>query len=140
MRLWHKNFIDILPQKQLLAQWDDCCVIARNIVLDGSPKDIFVNKIMDYPIEHFLAYAKLVQNEIVRHGYLCDVKNFAQWRLRKDIPEFIDLKKDDIFYDWHTKKYFWQCYSHLEELYDCGDISKQDWARIEERMRQTILV
>jgi uncharacterized protein (TIGR02328 family) len=31
MRLWHKDLISVLPRQQLLGQWRECCLIARNI-------------------------------------------------------------------------------------------------------------
>ena len=31
MRLWYKYLIGVLPQKQLLGQWRECCLIAKNI-------------------------------------------------------------------------------------------------------------
>ena len=34
---------------------------------------------------------------------------------------------EDIFYDWHTDHYFWQCYHNLEEQYDCGLIEDVEW-------------
>ena len=50
MRLWHKDLIPVLPRQQLLSQWRECCCIARNIVENGTPNHILVNKILDYPI------------------------------------------------------------------------------------------
>jgi uncharacterized protein (TIGR02328 family) len=35
MRLWHKDLIPILPDKQLLGQWRECCLIAKNIKEKG---------------------------------------------------------------------------------------------------------
>ena len=31
MRLWHKDLITALPQKQLVSQWRECCSIAKKI-------------------------------------------------------------------------------------------------------------
>lgn len=63
MRLWHKDLIQILPKNQLLSQWRECCCIARNIAVNGTPNHILVNKIMDYGIAHFYSYTKLVYLE-----------------------------------------------------------------------------
>lgn len=140
MRLWHKDLIDILPQKQLIAQWRECCAIARNIAVDGTPNHLLVNKILDYPIEHFWAYSMLVANEMIRRGYSCNLSAFTQWASKKDIPEYLEVSKDDLFHDWHTKKYLWQCYSNLEEKHDCGGIPEDDWVKIENRMKEVVLV
>lgn len=38
MRLWYYDLISVLPQKQLCAQWRECCAIARNIAVNGTPQ------------------------------------------------------------------------------------------------------
>ena len=48
MRLWHVDLIDVLPRKQLLSQWRECCAIAKSIADKGTPNHILVNKITDY--------------------------------------------------------------------------------------------
>ena len=48
MRLWHKDLIAFLPRKQLLGQWRECCAIARNIAVNGTPNHVLVNKVLDY--------------------------------------------------------------------------------------------
>lgn len=139
MRLWHKDLIDVLPQKQLLAQWRECCAIARNIAVNGSPNHILVNKIMNYPIDEFWAYARRVYHEMRSRGYSCDFSCFTQWFPKEAVSDK-EVDEIDIFADWHTKRYFWQCYSNLEEKYDCGGIPDGEWARVEERMKEVILV
>ena len=57
MRLWHKYLIPYLPKQQLLGQWRECCCIARNININGTPNHILVNKIIDYPYSHKNTYA-----------------------------------------------------------------------------------
>lgn len=128
MRLWHKELISVLPTAQLVAQWRECCGIARNIAVNDSPNHILVNRIMDYPIEHFWAYARLVYFEMQKRGYSCDFYNFGKWCDRMgSMPERIDVNFEDIFYDWHEDRYYWQCYHNLEEKYDCGGISDEEW-------------
>ena len=139
MRLWHKDLIDVLPQKQLMAQWRECCAIARNIAVKGSPNHILVNRIMDYPINEFWVYSKLVFLEMRRRGYLCDFSLFTCWFPNAQLPE--DPVDDiDIFSAWHTKRYMYQCYSNLEEKHDCGGIPDEEWTRVEERMKGVVLV
>ena len=69
MRLWHKDLIGVLPRQQLLGQWRECCAIAKNIYLNNTPNHILVNKIMNYPIEHFERYSELVQKEMKNRGF-----------------------------------------------------------------------
>lgn len=128
MRLWHKDLIGVLPRQQLVGQWRECCAIARNIAINGTPNHILVNKIMDYPMEHFWAYARLVCYEMIFRGYECHWASFGQWLDRMgSFPEKIEITQDDIFYDWHNDKYYWQCCANLEEKYDCGAITDEEW-------------
>ena len=50
MRLWHKDLISCLPRLQLIGQWRECCLIAKNIAEKGTPNHLLVNKIISYPI------------------------------------------------------------------------------------------
>lgn len=136
MRLWHKDLIDVLPRRQLVSQWRECCGIARNIAVEGSPNHILVNRISNYPFEDFLAYVRLVYLEMQRRGYKCNFYDFAKWFSKSKLIEASD--PIDIFQGWHTKRYLWQCYSNLEEKYDCGGIPEEEWILIEERMRKVV--
>lgn len=33
---------------------------------------------------------------------------------------------------WHEDRYFIQCYYNLQEKYDCGGISPEDWEKIKQ--------
>lgn len=129
MRLWHKDLIPILPRKQLLSQWRECCCIAKNITEKGTPNHILVNKIMDYPMEHFHTYAHLIYCEMANRWYKCNWNTYAKhW---KRPPVILDYRTN-IFKDWHTDLYLHQCYCNLQEKYDCGGIPEDEWNRIEQ--------
>ena len=123
MRLWHKDLIDVLPRRQLLGQWRECCCIARNIAVNGAPSYILVNKIMNYPIEHFYKYGMKVRSEMLKRGYKCDFNKFVKW-----FPVMSsEYEYDEIFGTWHNDRYLKQCYYNLEEKYDCGGITKEEF-------------
>lgn len=129
MRLWHKDLIPYLPQKQLVSQWRECCCIARNIATDGTPNHILVNKILDYPIAHLWKYAFIIRDEMHRRGYVVRFEKFEQWFVRPykyNTPSY-----DKLFEDWHNDRYLKQCYYNLQEKYDCGGISVHEWNEIE---------
>ena len=48
---------------------------------------------------------------------------------------FVDLTG---FYDkeWHNDRYLAQCYYNLQEKYDCGGISEDEWQKIEDFYRE----
>lgn len=126
MRLWHKDLIPILPRQQLLGQWRECCAIAKSISTFGTPNHILVNRIMDYPADHFYRYGIYVSEEMTRRGYRCDKQKFKQYFPK----EMTFYRVDQIFSDWHNKRYLQQCYYNLQEKYDCGGITEDEWKKI----------
>ena len=129
MRLWHKELIPVLPRQQLLGQWRECCLIAKNIAEKGTPGHILVNKIMEYPIGHFVEYTRLVIAEMVKREYKVEPERFYGWIAATDyIPEHVDYLA--VFAGWHNLRYFVQCYFNLQEKYDCGGISVGEWAEV----------
>lgn len=129
MRLWHKDLISVLPRQQLLSQWRECCCIARNIAVNGTPNHLLVNKVLDYDLQHLHYYAGLVHDELLNRGYKCDYSKFNKWlHLDKNQVTF-----ERLFIGWHRERYFWQCYYNLQEKYDCGGITSDEWKLIAEK-------
>lgn len=132
MRLWHKSLIDVLPRQQLLGQWQECCCIASNIAKNGTPNHILVNKINDYSIAHFFTYTiDYVAGEMKRRGYKVDTTKFWKHFSFGDaytIPEF-----DELYDGWHNERYLKQCLANLEEKFDCGGITSEEWNLIKSK-------
>ena len=144
MRLWHKNLIKVLPRQQLIAQWRECCAIAKNMSESGTPNHILVYRILDYPLEHFVTYTELVINELLSRNY--NVSNKSVSAFYDNIDKIYDnyfertgksVKFEDIFSDhddiskiWHNKRYFIQCFYNLQEKFDCGGIDINEWSKI----------
>lgn len=126
MRLWHKDLIHALPRQQLLGQWRECCLIAKNIHENGTPNHILVNKIMNYPLDHFYTYCKLIDQEMFNRGYKTTYKSLA--RIYTELWTYIDI--DELFNGWHNDRYYIQCIYNLQEKYDCGGISQEEWNKI----------
>lgn len=127
MRLWHKALIPVLPRQQLLAQWRECCCIARNIYVDNTPNHILVNKIMNYPLNYFVRYSQLVYKELIARGYKADWNKFSKWLLGYTSVLGLD---EDIFKGWHDDRYLIQCFFNLQEKYDCGGLTEAEWNKI----------
>jgi hypothetical protein len=139
MRLWHLGFLDVLPDDILTQLWKDCCEIARQINVEGVTEDILVNRVLESPPVEFLKYGVKVWHEMRNRDLDADIHDFAIWMTpncwnigKEDTTEY-----QDLFSRWHTNRYMWQCYTALEELYDCKAISNEDWAKIDRRMRST---
>ena len=126
MRLWHKDLIEVLPRQQLLGQWRECCLIAKNISEKGTPNHILVNKILNYSEEHFLGYCILVYNEMLRRGYRADFNKLKKYVCSTTKPKY----RAAVFLDWHNKRYLLQCLYNLQEKYDCGGITEEEWRKI----------
>lgn len=133
MRLWHKDLIPVLPRQQLLSQWRECCCIARNIAVNGTPNHLLVNKVLEYPADHFYWYSQKVYIEMQARGYKCDWSKFTQW---DRVKVHIIPSEFELFKDWHNDRYLKQCYYNLQEKYDCGGITDEEWNKIEEFMMQ----
>lgn len=134
MRLWHKELIEVLPKRQLLGQWRECCLIAKNISEKGTPNHILVNKILNYSEEHFLGYCVLVYNEMLRRGYKADFNRLKRYVCSTTKPKY----RAAVFLDWHNKRYLQQCYFNLQEKYDCGGITEDEWTKIEEKRKESM--
>ena len=141
MRLWHKNLIQYLPRQQLLGQWRECCCIAKSIAEKGTPNHILVNKIMDYPIEHFIRYTMYVQWYMLNRGYKLEFEKFTKYFdfAYEDYYDILNIRIEDVFVDWHNDRYLVQCLCNLQEKYDCGGIHEGEWLvianRFDEEMR-----
>lgn len=127
MRLWHKDLIKVLSRQQLLGQWRECCAIAKSVAEKGTPNHILVNKIMDYPIDHFYRYCVGVKEELTRRGYECNWEKCKQY-----FPEsqYKYIRMENVFPGWHDLRYLTQCFYNLQEKYDCGGISSEEWEQV----------
>ena len=129
MRLWHKKLVPSLPRQQLLGQWRECCCIASNIAKSGNPNHILVNKVMNYPMNHFFTYTiQHVAHEMLVRGYNVDLDKF--WKHFPNQNSYTTIPDNELYKDWHNERYLNQCYANLEEKYDCGGITESEWLRI----------
>ena len=140
MRLWHKDLIQVLPRQQLLAQWRECCCIARNISVNGTPNHLLVNKIMEYPFEHFVNYCGIVYDEMQRRGYKCNSWNeYIPYAVAEWPDEKARNFSETLFDGWHNDRYLYQCFYNLQEKYDCGGITEDEWGKIAAYMENKFL-
>jgi len=137
MRLWHKDLIPALPKYQLVGQWRECCLIAKNLLEKGSAGHLLVNRVEEYPYEDFVAYTMIVYKEMLNRGYDCDFHKFSKYWQEK---EYGLVSNDYIFRDWHNYRYLKQCLYNLEEKYDCGGISVEEWNTIIDYIKDNNLI
>lgn len=133
MRLWHVYLIKVLPMKQLVSQWRECCCIAKYIANKGTPNHLLVNKVLEYHYNNFNHYTMLVVNEMKNRGYKSTDKSIANYweNLIKAKDHFNNENNpSSLFEGWHNNRYLKQCYYNLQEKYDCGGISKEEWMKV----------
>lgn len=136
MRLWHKDLISVLPRQQLLGQWRELALIAKDIIETGKTNHILINKIMDYPLVHFRNYSLLIHNEMVRRGYRIDKKVKDKMF---SVSDYNKIEIDKLYSDWHNERYLKQCLSNLEEKYDCGGVSEDEWEMVKSIYSEEVL-
>ena len=138
MRIWHKDILPILPKSLLVDQWSDCMKIAKGIVSYGTPHDLYVNRVMDYPKEHLASY-RYICKWVLDHNNMSPSQDAVK-ELTKNLGIYLSqyVDRDAIFESWHTDRYLFQCCSLLEEMYDCGAIPIDEWLIIEDYICEKI--
>lgn len=133
MRLWHKDLIDVLPKNQLISQWRELSAITGAIIKNGTPNTILVNPVLNYDFDHFISYAYIVKFNILTRGYSV---NDSVWdKICSLKPNYQIITKDKIFPDWHNMRYLKQCFYNLEEKFDRGGISMDEFYSIYHKMK-----
>lgn len=133
MRLWSYQLLPYLPRQQLLSQWRECCCIAKSMAEKGAPNHILVNKIMDYPVDHFVEYCCCVCIEMEYRGYRCDFSRLDRYL---ETMNAAPLKNgEQIFPDWHDDIYLRENLYNLEEKFRAGGIPADEWQRIYDRFK-----
>ena len=145
MRMWHVDLLPYLPRSQLISQWRECCCIAKDWADLGTPNHILVNNVTKYHLIHFSWYCHEVLAELWNRGY--EAKEITINRLNHNIYEisnnsktfelYSDIlnptPKDAVIYPgWMNDRYLVQCYFNLEEKYDRGGISPDEWEILED--------
>ena len=128
MRIWHKSLVRHLPAKQLVSQWRECCAIARNIAVNGTPNHLLVNRVLEYPPSHLFSYGVFVVDEMTSRGYHVSEKSLADFIRHCGTTDVVAF--DDLFAKWHDTEYFNICWWNLREKYDCGGLTDEEWTEV----------
>ena len=126
--MWHKDLIPVLPREQLVAQWQELSAAAGNILTKGTPNHILINKIMDYPLDHFITYAKFVREEMTKRGYR--TMNRVWDKIVSVHPKWHTINCNSLFDQWMDYEYLKICYYNLLEKYLCDGIEFVNWQKI----------
>lgn len=130
MRLWHYKLIPVLPNAMLVSQWRECIAIKRQWE-KGILKHRLVSYVMDYDKVYFLRYVDLVLNEMYNRKIKWQNKYYNEIFEYCYKPVIITQNNDYLLYKEHNDRYLKQCYYNLQEKYDRGIISEEEWKKIE---------
>lgn len=128
MRLWHYRLIPVLPKDMLVSQWRECIAIKRQWE-KGTLKHRLVSYVKDYDGEYFINYCYALIREMGnrhikwKYDYMREIGQFCQ-NIETKIPDY-------IYYPEHNDRYLKQCYYNLQEKYDRGIITQEEWNKIE---------
>lgn len=126
MRCWHFMIIPYLPDNQLRGQWKECALIAYGIKKYGTPNHLLVNKVMEYPIDDFLSYCRMVRIEMCKRGFRITRQSDERLEL---LGTYINV--DCPFKDWHNKEYLRSNMANLWEKHFMGigksRITNEEW-------------
>ena len=131
MRLWHYKLIPVLPNKMLISQWRECIAIKRQWE-KGTLKHRLVSYVMD-------SDKSLFANYVSRVCYELDKRNIKyQEKYVVEIMQFCYFSITDANYKEHNDRYLKQCYYNLQEKYDRGIITKEEWQLIEDKFKSEV--
>lgn len=133
MRLWHVDLLPVLPRKQLVSQWRECCAIAGSIAKHGTPNHPLVNKVLSSRGD-FVVYTAHVIEELHKRGYKVSVR--AHEAFVNNVQEGRSYFETcathfNLFPGWFTYRYLMQCFYNLQEKFDCGMITAEEWEKIQ---------
>ena len=131
MRLWHYRLIPVLPNKMLVSQWRECIAIKRQWE-KGTLKHRLVSYVMDYDKSYFSFYTHCIKQEM----YKRNIK--YQQKYIKEISDFSNGGYSMGHYKEHNDRYLKQCYYNLQEKYDRGIITQEEWEKIENEFNKKI--
>lgn len=130
MRIWHRDFIRVLPREQLVGAWRELSAIAGAIQKNGTPNHLLVNFVLDYDHDHFISYAYYVRQEMTSRGYRTMDSVWNKIVALK--PNYTLLPLNDLYERKMNLTYANICYFNLFEKWLCGGISDEDWNKIAE--------
>ena len=129
MRLWDYRLLKVLPDKFIIAQWRECIAIKRQWE-KGTLKHRLVSYVIDHDKQYFRNYVELVCDEMAKrkinynYSYLNEIYNFCE-------PPKYGLQISPFKrYSEHNDRYLRQCYYNLQEKYDRGIVTEEEWLKI----------
>jgi len=127
MRLWHYRLIEVLPDKQLKAMRYE---IGDMVKQYPNIKNGLVKYANNYNIEYLFHYFLLVLAEFDKRGINHNNKydnEIIKLIKHKNTHPLLNWRK---FYPEHNNRYYEQCFYNLQEKFDRGIITLDEYLLI----------
>lgn len=79
-------------------------------------------------MRHFGTYCFCINMEFNKRGYKISEKSIN--KLNDFFQDKRGIDFEELFKDWHNDRYLKQCLLNLQEKYDCGGITQEEWDKI----------
>ena len=135
MRLWHYKLLPVLPDKFIIAEWRECIAIKRQWE-KGTLKHRLVSYVINYDKINFLAYVYRIKRELENRSIKYQLKYFTEIYDFCSSKEWTNFILEKVNYPEHNDRYLKQCYYNLQEKYDRGIITEEEWQKIEEKIEK----
>lgn len=130
MRIWHSGLIEVLPRQQLLSQWRELCSIYAK-----EDNHMLINFVYE-DISSLKKYSDMIVAEFKRRGYNIREQSYSKYREYFEGKELIEV--EEVFPNKMNDRYFRQCYYNLEEKYDCGGITLDEFELVYSLARKVL--
>ena len=154
MRIWPYQMLLILPTRQLVSQWRECLAISGMIYGDGNKSldninHATINRIKNYPLEHFAAYCDLVRLAFAKREFIIGTNTIEKLNNNIDYENLnynLDYKiSNNIIYsaivktgnnneflweNFHNDRYLKQCLYMFQEKHDVDMLYNNEWGNL----------
>ena len=135
MRLWSYQLIPVLPNKMLVSQWRECLAIKRQWE-KGTLKHRLVSYVMSYDKSYFKEYVSRVCDEMLHRNINFNLDLYDEIRIWAIGNNFNFIHDDNLIYSELNNRYLKQCLYNLQEKYDRGIITKEEWQLIYDNFKE----
>ena len=137
-KLWHKDFIKVLPNNLLLILYQD---LANFALIPNVPSNVYEKKMLEFNKSHYYNYCCEVYDEITNRKWtdaeqeiIADYSGVIYVYVSDEEKQIgASITHEDLFNKqsgFMNERLFIQHYYALEEMHDLGKISDEDMNKI----------
>jgi hypothetical protein len=110
--------------------------MAKDLHERGFTNHLLINQIMAYNVHHFNSYCQIVMSAMIDRGITVTYQSLQKLGQYTGFEPNgkLTVDREELFKDWHNKKYLRVCVCNLYEKYRFGvgksKISQTEWDRV----------